>query len=260
MVRCGAALLLLPALLTGCAAPQQPQKTAQPPVTEVEVEQPREQKQPEEKEILIAIDPGHQSWEVNMSALEPNAPGSSVMKAKATTGTAGTYSGTYEYELNLDIAQRLRQLLERRSIDSLLTREDNQTAISNAERAMVANEAEADLLLRIHANGSEDPNVHGALALVPSPQNPYNGSLSAESERIARTILDVYCRMTGFTNLGIQYNDTMTGINWSERPVVILEMGFMTNEGDDLAMADDVFRQTMAAGIAEGIEAYFDEE
>ena len=125
---------------------------------------------------------------------------------------------------------------------------------------MVANEAEADLLLRIHANGSEDPNVHGALALVPSPQNPYHGSLSAESERIARTILDVYCRMTGFTNLGIQYNDTMTGINWSERPVVILEMGFMTNEGDDLAMADDVFRQTMAAGIAEGIEAYFDEE
>ena len=44
----------------------------------------------------------------------------------------------------------------------------------------------------------------------------------------------------------------MTGINWSEQPVVILEMGFMTNEQDDMAMADETFRQTMAEGIARG--------
>ena len=52
----------------------------------------------------------------------------------------------------------------------------------------------------------------------------------------------------------------MTGINWSEQPVVILEMGFMTNGRDDMAMADEAFRQTMAEGIAEGVEAYFEAE
>lgn len=52
----------------------------------------------------------------------------------------------------------------------------------------------------------------------------------------------------------------MTGINWSKQPVVILEMGFMTNEKDDMAMADEAFRQTMAGGIAEGVEAYFKAE
>ena len=49
----------------------------------------------------------------------------------------------------------------------------------------------------------------------------------------------------------------MTGINWSTIPVTIVEMGFMTNQNDDLKMADSSFQQTMAEGIANGIDAYF---
>lgn len=222
------------------------------------VQPPQEKTQPSQKDILVAIDPGHQSWEIDMSATEPNAPGSSVMKAKATTGTMGSYSGTYEYELNLDISLRLRDLLEQQGFSTLLTREDNLTAISNAERATMANDAGADILLRIHANGSEDPTVSGALALVPSAENAYVGSLSAESTALAQTILQSYCQATGMKNLGIQQNDNMTGIDWSAQPVVILEMGFMTNQQDDLAMAEDAFRQTMVEGIAEGVNAYFE--
>ena len=58
-------------------------------------------------------------------------------------------------------------------------------------------------------------------------------------------------------NLGIQTNDTMTGINWSKIPVVILEMGFMTNEQDDNNMADESYREKMAEGITAGINAYY---
>ena len=47
-------------------------------------------------DILISIDPGHQSERVDMSALEPNAPGSSEMKAKATGGTTGRFTGVPE--------------------------------------------------------------------------------------------------------------------------------------------------------------------
>lgn len=253
-----AVLLAVAAVLCGCAGAPQQEAAEQQAVPEVAVEQPQEKQAPAEKDILIAIDPGHQSWAIDMSATEPNAPGSSVMKAKATTGTAGTFSGTYEYELNLDVSLRLRDLLEQKGFDTLMTREDNETAISNVERAVMANKAGADVLLRIHANGSEDPSVSGALALVPSAENAYVGGLSAQSTALAQTILHEYCSATGMDNLGIQYNDTMTGINWSEQPVVILEMGFMTNEQDDMAMADETFRQTMAEGIAEGVEAYFE--
>ena len=78
-----------------------------------------------------------------------------------------------------------------------------------------------------------------------------------ESNRLSQCIVDSYCAATGFNNRGIIYTDDMTGINWSKIPVTIVEMGFMTHETDDRQMADPAFQETMAAGIADGIDAYF---
>ena len=63
---------------------------------------------------IIGIDPGHQSPNVDMSDLEPLGPGSTEMKAKASTGTQGTFSGLPEYQLNLDVSLKLQQILEDR--------------------------------------------------------------------------------------------------------------------------------------------------
>lgn len=210
----------------------------------------------EKKGILISIDPGHQGPQVDMSSQEPNAPGSNVMKTKATGGTAGRYSGLAEYELNLDISIQLREKLEEQGYDVIMTREDNDTAISNAERAQLANEAGADMAIRIHANGSEDPEVNGALVLIGSAENPYVGTFYDQSCNLGQTILDAYCEATGMQNLGVQFNDTMTGINWSQIPVIILEMGFMTNQQDDLNMADPDYQGKMVEGIVNGINIY----
>ena len=64
------------------------------------------------------------------------------MKTKATGGTSGRYSGLAEYELNLEIALQLREKLEVQGYDVIMTRENNETAISNAERARLANEVD----------------------------------------------------------------------------------------------------------------------
>ena len=77
---------------------------------------------------------------------------------------------------------------------------------------------------------------------------------------LSQCILDAYCDATGFENRGVTYADNMTGINWSTIPVTIVEMGFMTNESDDLKMSDPDFQDTMASGIADGIDAYFAEK
>lgn len=212
---------------------------------------------PEKKGILIALDPGHQGPNVDMSDKEPNAPGSDVMKVKATGGTSGNFSGIPEYQLNLDIALMVRDRLVEQGYDVVMTRENNDTAISNSERAKMANDAGADISVRIHANGSEDPGVSGALTLIGSAENPYVGALYDRSYRLAENILNAYCAATGMQNLGIQPNDTMTGINWSQIPVVILEMGFMTNQQDDMNMADAAYRESMVNGIVDGINRYY---
>lgn len=206
---------------------------------------------------VVCLDPGHQSYEVDMSAQEPNGPGSGVMKAKASSGTQGTYTGIPEYALNLDVSLMLRDILENRGYTVIMTRTDNETAISNMERAVMAGNEGAEIFVRIHANGEESHQKSGALALCPSASNPFAAQLSAESEKLSSCILNAYCQATGFGNLGVQFSDTMTGINWSTVPVTILEMGFMTNESDDTRMANVEFRQIMAEGIAAGIDSYF---
>ncbi len=207
--------------------------------------------------IMVGIDPGHQGSWVDMSALEPNAPGSSEMKARCTTGTTGNYTHLEEYQLNLDVSMKLRDILESRGYQVVMTREDNDANISNAERAQKVAEAGADIYVRIHANSSDDTSVSGALTMSPSSTNPYVANLYEESYRLSEVILDYYCQATGIGNRGVTLTDSMTGINWSTIPVTIVEMGFMSNQGDDTKMADSQFQQTMAEGIANGIDAYF---
>lgn len=208
----------------------------------------------EEDCYIIEILPG--SW-VNMSEQEPSGPGSSEMKAKATTGTQGRYTGVPEYQLNLDISLALQKELENRGYRVVMARTDNDTAISNSERALKAYEEGGEIYVRIHANGSDDSSVNGALGMTPSYENPYVANLAEESYRLTECILNTYCNETGFNNLGIQYHDDMTGINWSKIPVMILEMGFMTNEHDDTAMQDADMQAKMVSGIADGIDLYF---
>ena len=204
---------------------------------------------------VICIDPGHQVS--GDSTPEPNGPGSATTKARVTGGTTGTTTGVPEYQLNLAIALQLQQELQARGYTVYMTRTSHEVNISNKERAEFATSVGAEITIRIHANGSTNSGVSGALALAPSAGNPYVGQLAAASQSLSSCVLNAYCGATGLANQGVQANDTMTGINWCTMPVTILEMGYMTNPGDDTSMQDPGFQQKMVWGIANGIDTYF---
>ena len=205
---------------------------------------------------LICIDAGHQGK--GMSDTEPNAPGSGVMKAKVTSGTQGAFTGIPEHELNLKVALCLRDLLLEKGYSVLMVRESADVSISNAERAILANENGASLLIRIHANGASDQGVNGAMTMCQTAANPNNGFCYHEARKLSEAVLSAFCENTGIKYLYVSETDTMTGINWCTVPATIIEMGFMSNEHDDLMMAEDGFPLSAAKGIAEGIERYYE--
>jgi N-acetylmuramoyl-L-alanine amidase len=204
----------------------------------------------------IAIDPGHQAR--GSSEQEPVGPGADQMKARVSSGTYGAASGLNEYELNLAVSLKLRDELSARGYEIYMIRETNDVDISNKERAEMAAASGADILVRIHANGSENPSVQGALTMSPSGSNPYVGGMADRCQELSQEIIDAFCAVTGAENRGVYITDDMSGINWSTIPVTIVEMGYMTNAEEDLRMASEDYQALMVRGIADGIDAYFE--
>ena len=205
----------------------------------------------------IAIDPGHQG-RGNYNR-EPMGPGATEYKARVATGTRGVSTGIPEYQLVLYVSLKLRDELQSRGFDVFMVRETHDVDISNSERAILASESGADIFVRVHANGSQNRELHGIMTLSSSMNNPFIPHLYEQSRVLSEYILNAMIDTTNARNLGVIEVDNMTGNNWSTIPVTIVEMGFMTNPREDELMQTAEYQQKLVIGMANGIEYYFAE-
>ena len=232
--------------------------------TQSETEAVSEEEQTENAEsqtekIMVAIDASHQGADADLTEEEPVGPGSETMIKGFSEGISGTATGLEENELNLEVAAKLKDILEERGYEVFMTREDADTQLSEVERAELVNASDAQILISLHANGGDDSSERGACAQAPSYENPYitDTDLVKKSNALGDIVLQAYCDKTGLTDKGLYNIDSRAQINWSKIPVIVLEMGFMSNTEDDTYMAEDTNQQKMAEGIADGIDLYF---
>ena len=180
------------------------------------------------------------------------------MKAKLTTGTSGCATGIPEYQTTLAVALQLQNELVARGYSVVMIRTTNDCPVSNAERAVIANEYGSSCFIRIHCNSVTDPNVTGVISYAPAPGNPYMDAGNVQNSINFSTIVTAKtAEATGAQNRGVIQDNSMTGINWCKVPVTIIEMGFSSNPTEDQLMNDPSYQALLVQGMANGIDGYF---
>ena len=117
------------------------------------------------------------------------------------------------------------------------------------------NEHGADLVLRLHCDGNNDSSVHGAAMYVRK-----TGAMAEESAAAAELLLNSMAEATGAKKRGVFKRDTYTGLNWSEVPCILVEMGFMSNPEEDEKLNDPAYQAMIVEGLVEGICRWFGRE
>jgi len=204
----------------------------------------------EAKGRIVCIDPGHQAQAD--SSPDPIGPGSTKTKACVSSGTRGTVSGP-EHAVVLDVGLRLRDLLTSQGVAVVMMRETADVHLCNSQRAIIANNAKADLCIRIHCDAG---SKHTSIMLYPALIQGWTDDIYEESLKAAGIVQTAYCNKTGIPNGGLIPRSDLTGFNWADVPTILAEMFQMQNAEDDKLGATPEFRQKLAEGLAAGILEY----
>jgi len=199
---------------------------------------------------LVCLDPGHGTPPAIGAQTEPIGPGSHVRKIKDGGGAPG------EAPVALAIALRTRALLLRDGYRVAMTRTGPTYAGGNIARARFCNVRHAALMIRIHADGSNDPSQHGVKTLVPALRRGWTDDIYARSLRAGRAVQTALLRTTRARNAGILFRSDLTGFNWANVPAILVETGFMTNPTEGRLLKSPAYQLKVARGLVAGTQAF----
>ncbi|CAM5391002.1 N-acetylmuramoyl-L-alanine amidase [Streptomyces aurantiogriseus] len=215
---------------------------------------------------VVVIDPGHNPANAEHTAeINRKVDIGTNRKECDTTGTS-TNSGYSEAAFTLDVAHRLRTLLERQGATVKLTQDgDRPYGPCVDERARIGNAAHADAVVSIHADGSGTGN-RGYHVILPGAVRAGaadTGAIVGPSRDLGKLIADDFGRVTGSApsnyigdGSGLVTRKDLGGLNLSTVPKVFIECGNMRDSKDAALLTSGAWRQKAAQGISEGIVSF----
>lgn len=196
----------------------------------------------------VCIDPGHPS---------ENNDGRELL------------NGLREVDVNWSVAQALRTLLEEKGYPVVITKSSPQEFVTNKRRAEIANEASADLMLRLHADseGSSGytiyfPRRQGTAkgATGPSPvmieasaraAKAFHGGFKAE---LGDKLKDNGIRGDEQTFIGAKQG-ALTGSIHSKVPTILVEMVNLAKPADAKWIKEPANQKVFARALLDGVAA-----
>lgn len=185
---------------------------------------------------LVVIDPGH-------GGSDPGAIG---------------YKDGEEYiresEINLDISQRLYDILEENGVEVSMTRYDDEY-VGLTQRAEYANNLDATLFICVHNNSATIESANGSMVYY------YTGESDEETKKIfgitskelAALIQKPLLEYGGRYDRKIADGSRFVVLYSTQMPAVLIECAFVSNEEEQELLNTEQFRQALAEGIAEGV-------
>lgn len=197
---------------------------------------------------VVCIDPGHPS-EISAGA-----------RGKEFTEVAAAWQ----------VAVRLRKLLQDAGFEVVMTKASEGEKVTNQRRAQIANQAKADLMIRLHCDAAP---VRGFATYYPAKQGTHNGikGPSAEVIRRSKEIAEPFHRAAmsvlkgalpdrgvktdGHTAIGAKNGGALIGSIYSEVPVLLVEMCVITQPKDEAFIKTAKGQQQMAEALLAGTRA-----
>ena len=137
-----------------------------------------------------------------------------------------------------------------------MTRDDTGYRGGNRERARFCNARGAALMLRIHADGSSDPRARGVATLVPALRRGWTDDVHDASGRAGALLQRELVTATGARDLGVVERSDLTGFNWADVPVVLVETGFLSNRREATLLRSASYQQRLAGALARAAQRF----
>jgi N-acetylmuramoyl-L-alanine amidase len=168
-----------------------------------------------------------------------------------------------------DVAQILKADLEKSGMKVVMTKSSLKQFVKNKDRAGIANNAKADLMVRLHcdAQGGSGfavyyPGQVGKVGNVSGPSvsvlksckalaNPFHAAMA---KALAGMLKDNGLRTDKLTAIGSKQG-ALTGSIYSKVPVVLVEMCVLTNPKDEAFISSEKGKRAMASALASGVKA-----
>lgn len=156
---------------------------------------------------------------------------------------ARSVSGLNEKDLALDVALRLKPLLERRGFRVIMTR-DSDRFIPLGDRVRFSNRRRNSIFVSIHFNHARRRGAAGIETFY----------FSRNSHRLAANVQREVLRVYRAQDRGVKHARFHV-LRENNRPAILAELGFVSNAEENRLIQNPAHRQRLAAALARGIEA-----